>query len=74
MKWYLGGIAGDDFEAADRIGRDQLDGIGGGAWLCERYAPSMRVLRLVGLFQTRDESCRGIVAAARLLDILAANL
>src|SRR5258707_1227541 len=56
VKWYLGGIAGDDAEAAKRIGRDQLDGVGAGSWQCERWAPSITVTRLPGLFRSRDES------------------
>ena len=56
MKWYLGGIAGDDIEAAKRIGRDQLDGIGAGAWQCARWAPSISVTRLPGLFRSREEA------------------
>jgi TRAP-type C4-dicarboxylate transport system substrate-binding protein len=55
-KWYLGGIAGDELQMADRVRKDQLDGIASGGTLCTRLAPSMRVLRIVGLFQTRDES------------------
>lgn len=55
MKWYLGGIAGTDLEAGDRIKRGQLDGVGGGVWQCERWAPSMRVTRLPGLFRNRVE-------------------
>src|SRR5689334_2119756 len=56
VRWYLGGIAGDDVEAGKRIGRDQLDGIGAGAWQCERWAPSIKVTRLPGLFRNVDES------------------
>ena len=55
LKWYLGGIAGDDVEAGKRIERDQLDGVGAGTWQCERWAPSMTVTRLPGLFHDRDE-------------------
>ena len=51
MRWYLGGIAGDDVEAGKRIARDQLDGVGAGAWQCQRWAPSMKVTRLPGLFR-----------------------
>ena len=40
----------------DRMRKDQLDGIVSGGMLCQKLSPSMRVLRLVGLFQTRDES------------------
>ncbi|MDB4966518.1 MAG: C4-dicarboxylate transporter [Myxococcales bacterium] len=55
MKWYFNGIAGDDVEAARRIGRDQLDGVGTGVWQCERWVPSMKVTRLPGLFRNRNE-------------------
>jgi TRAP-type C4-dicarboxylate transport system substrate-binding protein len=54
MKWYLGGIAGDELTIVDRIRRGQLDGEAG-AGFCERLAPSLRVLRLVGLLERREE-------------------
>jgi TRAP-type C4-dicarboxylate transport system substrate-binding protein len=56
MKWYLGAIAGGDIEAGQRVARGQLDGVGAGVWQCERWAPSMRVTRLPGLFRNREES------------------
>ncbi|MDB4970577.1 MAG: TRAP-type C4-dicarboxylate transport system, substrate-binding protein [Myxococcales bacterium] len=56
MKWYLGGIAGDELQMLDRIKREQLDGVASGGMLCQRLAPTMRALRIVGLFQSRDES------------------
>jgi len=55
-KWYFGGIAGDELQMLARVKKEQLDGIVSGGMLCEKLSPSMRVLRLVGLFQTRDES------------------
>lgn len=55
-RWYFGGVAGDELQMADRVRRDQLDGIVSGGMLCAKLSPSMRVLRIVGLFQTRDES------------------
>jgi TRAP-type C4-dicarboxylate transport system substrate-binding protein len=55
-KWYFNGIAGDEIEMAERIRRDQLDGIVSGGMLCQKLSPSMRVLRVIGLFQSRDES------------------
>jgi TRAP-type C4-dicarboxylate transport system substrate-binding protein len=55
-KWYFNGIAGDEMQMAERIAKDQLDGIVSGGMLCQKLSPSMRVLRVVGLFQTRDES------------------
>jgi TRAP-type transport system periplasmic protein len=56
IKWYLSGIAGDELQSHERVRRDQLDGIVSGGMLCQRLSPSMRVLRMVGLFQTRAES------------------
>jgi TRAP-type C4-dicarboxylate transport system substrate-binding protein len=55
LKVYYSGIAGDEMEVADRIERDQLDGAFSGGMLCIRLAPSMRVMRVLGLFQGRDE-------------------
>ncbi len=56
MKWYLGGIAGDELTMLDRIKREQLDGIASAGMACDRLAPTLRALRIVGLFQSRDES------------------
>jgi TRAP-type C4-dicarboxylate transport system substrate-binding protein len=56
MKWYLGGIAGDEQEMLERIRKDQLDGVASAGMMCMKLAPSMRVLRVVGLFQSRTES------------------
>jgi TRAP-type C4-dicarboxylate transport system substrate-binding protein len=56
MKWYLGGIAGDEMEMLERIRREQLDGVASGGMMCMKLAPSMKVLRIVGLFQSRAES------------------
>jgi TRAP-type C4-dicarboxylate transport system substrate-binding protein len=67
MKWYLGGVAGDELEMLDRIRRDQLDGVASGGMLCMKLAPSMRVLRIVGLFQSRAESA---YVSGRLKDTL----
>jgi TRAP-type C4-dicarboxylate transport system substrate-binding protein len=54
VKWYLGGIAGDELHTLDRVVHGQLDGEAG-ALFCDRVAPSIRVGRIVGLFQSRDE-------------------
>jgi len=56
MKWYFGGIAGDELTVADRIRREQLDGAISGGMLCQRLAPSMRVMRVLGLVTDRDEA------------------
>lgn len=54
-KWYMGGIAGDELEQIDRMRRGQLDGAGL-AIGCERLAPSLRAVRVVGLVRSRDEA------------------
>jgi TRAP-type C4-dicarboxylate transport system substrate-binding protein len=54
FKWYLGGIAGDEDTALARVNKGQLDGEAG-ALFCDRLAPSIRIGRIVGLFQSRDE-------------------
>jgi TRAP-type C4-dicarboxylate transport system substrate-binding protein len=55
VKWYFGGIAGDEEAQLQRIQRRQLDGaaltVG-----CDDLAPSMRVTHVLGLIQTRDEA------------------
>jgi TRAP-type C4-dicarboxylate transport system substrate-binding protein len=54
MKWYLGGIAGDEVTSIERIRRGQLDGFAGAA-ACERLAPSIKVMRIPGVFLERPE-------------------
>jgi TRAP-type C4-dicarboxylate transport system substrate-binding protein len=56
VKWYFSGIAGDEAEQGERISRGQLDGTASVNMLCERLAPAMRVNRLPGLFDSRDEA------------------
>ncbi len=67
LKWYLGGIAGDELQMGERMKRDQLDGVASGGMLCRRLAPSMRVLGVLGLFQDRAEAT---YVAGRLKPIL----
>ncbi len=55
MKWYLGGIAGDETTALDRIRRGQLDGAAG-ALFCGSLSPTLRVTRVAGLVQNREEA------------------
>jgi TRAP-type C4-dicarboxylate transport system substrate-binding protein len=55
VKWYLGGIAGDEMMALDRIRRGQLDGAAG-ALFCGSLSPTLRMTRLIGLVQNRDEA------------------
>jgi TRAP-type C4-dicarboxylate transport system substrate-binding protein len=55
VKIYYGGIAGDELQMAARIKKDQLDGAFSGGMLCMKLAPSLRVMRVLGLFQSRNE-------------------
>jgi TRAP-type C4-dicarboxylate transport system substrate-binding protein len=55
MKWYLGGIAGDEAAAVGRIRRGQLDGAAG-ALFCGSLSPTLGVTRIAGLVQSRDEA------------------
>jgi TRAP-type C4-dicarboxylate transport system substrate-binding protein len=56
IKWYFGGIAGDEAEVRERIGRDQMDGMASGGMVCHQVAPMMRVLQIPGVFQNREEA------------------
>jgi TRAP-type transport system periplasmic protein len=60
IKWYLNGVAGDELEQGDRMMKGQLDGSAGGQMFCNRIIPSMRVTRLPGVFQSRDEAADAI--------------
>ncbi len=55
VKLYFGAIAGDEPEMAQRMARQQLDGMFGSMY-CYQAAPSLRVSLIIGLFQDRDES------------------
>jgi TRAP-type C4-dicarboxylate transport system substrate-binding protein len=55
IKWYMGGVAGDEKEALDRIGKSQLDGMASGIE-CAQISPSMRALNVPGIVQNRDEA------------------
>jgi TRAP-type C4-dicarboxylate transport system substrate-binding protein len=55
IKWYMGGVAGDEKEAMARIEKAQLDGMASGI-LCAQVAPSMRALNVPGIIQGRDEA------------------
>ena len=56
LKWYMGGIAGDELEMLDRLHRGQLDGILSGGVACQIAAPSMQVAHIPGLLQTWGEA------------------
>jgi TRAP-type C4-dicarboxylate transport system substrate-binding protein len=56
LKLYFNSVAGDELEMGERVRRGQLDGVASGQFLCQSIAPSMRVLRLPGVFQNRAEA------------------
>ena len=56
VKWYFGGIAGNEEEMIARMRRGQLDGVASGGMLCQRLAPTIRAVHVVGLFQSREEA------------------
>jgi TRAP-type C4-dicarboxylate transport system substrate-binding protein len=56
IKWYFGGIAGDEMQMGERLRRGQLDGVASGGPLCEQLAPSMRALRVLGLLTSQAEA------------------
>lgn len=60
IKWYFNGVAGDELEQGERMMKGQLDGSAGGQMFCNRVVPSMRVTRLPGVFQSRDEASDSI--------------
>ena len=55
-KLYLNGIAGSEDEMFKRLQAGTLDGAVSGGPLCRDVMPSMRVLDVVGLFQTQEEA------------------
>lgn len=56
IKLYLGAVAGDELQAWERIEKGQLDAVASAAMLCEELAPTLRILRVPGLFRSRDEA------------------
>jgi TRAP-type C4-dicarboxylate transport system substrate-binding protein len=60
VKLILGGIAGDELRSLERTRAGQLDGLVGAA-VCEKLSPTLRVMRLAGMFRSRAEE-RAVVA------------
>jgi TRAP-type C4-dicarboxylate transport system substrate-binding protein len=56
IRWVFDAVAGDEPQAAERMERGQLDGMGSAGPLCEELSPTYRALRLIGLFRTREEA------------------
>jgi TRAP-type C4-dicarboxylate transport system substrate-binding protein len=55
LKWYMGGVAGDELTTLGRMQRGGLDGVAG-AIFCEQLAPSLRVMEVIGMVQSTDEA------------------
>jgi TRAP-type C4-dicarboxylate transport system substrate-binding protein len=55
VKWYFGGIAGDEMVEFERLRRGQLDGIAGSTY-CETLAPSLRALEVAGMIRNPAEA------------------
>jgi TRAP-type C4-dicarboxylate transport system substrate-binding protein len=55
LRWLFDGIAGDEGEVVERIAKGQLEGVGAGV-VCTRLAPSLRILRVPGVFGNWAES------------------
>ena len=56
FKLYYGGKAGDELQVKARIEKGQLDGTLSGGMMCNEVMPSMKVLRVPGVFQDRGET------------------
>jgi TRAP-type C4-dicarboxylate transport system substrate-binding protein len=63
VKWYLGGVAGDELNALDRVRKGQLDGAGI-TMGCEALAPSLHVTRMAGMIRSNAEA-RYVLARLR---------
>ena len=55
VRFYMGGIAGNEDEVGRRIQRGQVDGTASAGMLCQEVMPSFRVLHVMGLFADREE-------------------
>ena len=56
VKMYFGGIAGGETEMEEQVRRGHLDGMVSGGMACSHIAPSLRVLRVIGLLRDRREA------------------
>ena len=56
VKFYFGGLAGDEQQVHQLMDAGKLDGIVSGGPMCSDVIPSMRVFGIVGLFQSQDEA------------------
>jgi TRAP-type C4-dicarboxylate transport system substrate-binding protein len=68
IKLYLSGVAGDEMDELARVRRDQLDGVLSAGMLCQELAPSFRVVRVPGMFQSREENAYVLSQLKPVLD------
>lgn len=68
IKTYFGAVAGEEQNAWDRVQRGQIDGVASAAMLCEQLSPTMRVMRLPGLFRSREEAVAVLTRIKPLTD------
>ncbi len=68
IKNYFGAVAGQEQDAWQRVERGPLDGVASAAMLCEQLSPTMRVMRLPGLFRSREEAIAVLTRLKPLAD------
>ncbi len=68
VKTYFGAVAGAEHDAWERVLRGQLDGVASAAMLCEELSPTMRVMRMPGLFRSREEAVAVLTRLKPLAD------
>jgi TRAP-type C4-dicarboxylate transport system substrate-binding protein len=68
IKLYLDGVAGDELEQLEHMKKGRIDGSASGQMACERLAPTLRVSRLPGVFQDRDEAERVLSGLRPVID------
>jgi TRAP-type C4-dicarboxylate transport system substrate-binding protein len=56
IKFYWGGITGDELQTLEHVRRGRIDAIASGGMSCLRMAPSLRVFRIPGMFRDRGEA------------------
>jgi TRAP-type C4-dicarboxylate transport system substrate-binding protein len=56
VKWYVGGVSGDEIETGARIVKGQLDGIVSAGILCEQVSATLRAIRIPGMFDSPEEA------------------
>ena len=65
IKRYFGGIAGNEAEIIARMRRGQLDGVASGGMLCQRLAPTMRVVHSPGCSKAARRRATPSAASSR---------